>query len=423
MKEDASRRFKFLTPPEEVVNKVLSQLSIRVEVETVKLDLAIDRICAEDIYAHRDIPPYNRAVLDGYATLYSSIEKSSTLSPSRLKIKGKTEVDHPPPRKELEIGDAWEVSTGAALPPNAEVVIPYEYTKRTNDEVLVFKEFPPGYGISRKGEDLKKGELIIRKGEVIKPWHIALLASQGLSSVKVYRKIKASIVSIGSELVEPGSELRVGLIYDTTRYLIKTYLIKMGLDIKDLGIISDNINEIRETLSKALNESTIVFTIGGTSIGKKDYTIRAVKELKPTLLIHGFALKPGRPGAIAVFNTDKMVMCLSGFPVAALAEVEAIFKPIYMKILGITKPLNPKLKAKAARKIPSEPGIMEIYRVIVCSKDKEYFVYPLKLTGSGIISTLIKANALLIIPPDVTGYSKGDIVEVELIGEVSECRE
>ena len=416
-------RLRTLSPPNEVVDRVLSALRIKPNKALIHIDKALNRIAAENVYAKIDIPPHNRAVIDGYATLYSSIEGSIQTNPSRLTIVGKIEINELPPSNYLiKPGEAIEVATGSPLPANIDVVIPYEYTQRISNQVLVFKEFPPKYGISYKGEDIRKGEIIVSEGEIIRPWHIALMASQGINKVKVFNKLRSVVLSIGSELIEPGEKLRTGFIYDSTRYLVKNYLRTLGLEVKDLGIIGDDPEEIRRHIVEAMDDYDIVFTIGGTSVGEKDYTVRVLKNLNPTILIHGFALKPGRPGAIAVFNKIKLVMALSGFPVAALAELEAIFKPIYAKIMKIKGTLNPIIKAKLAKRIPSEPGIMEIYRVKVCLENNEYKVYPLKLTGSGILSTLIKANGLLIIPADVTGYDKGDIVEVELIGDISECK-
>ena len=401
-----SKEFPYtLTPPSKIINEVSRIANISIEEECIETNQKLlSRYSSKDVVAVMDIPPYDRALVDGYACRSQDILYASAESPVVLKLVDKDVINE---------GECKELNTGDKVPQGADIVVPREYTLRDKDSILVYNSLPPNYGIGLRGEDIRKGEVIIRRGERIRPWHIALASAQGFKCIYVYKLPRAIVFSTGMELLEPGEPYRDGMIYDSTRRLVLSYLKWMGFDVSDGGRVSDDIYMIEKMFRKLLSEYDIIFSTGGTSMGERDYTVKALKRLKPEYIVHGFAIKPGRPGAIAVVN-GKIIMALSGFPVAALSELELVFKPLIEKLLNIRIDY-PKIMGRLTRRIPSQPGITELYRVRIWIQNGEHFIEPLRLTGSGVLSTLIKGNAFLIVPEDSTGFEEGEKVEVHLV--------
>lgn len=394
-----------LTPPSRIIGGVSGKLRLGIGEECVETNhKIIGRYASRNVEAVIDIPPYDRALVDGFACRSKDIAYASQDSPVILRIVDKDEISE---------SECVKLNTGDKVPRGADVVIPREYTSSKGELLLIYRSFPPNYGIGVKGEDIKRGEIIIRKGERLRPWHIALASAQGMKCINVYSLPKVAVFSTGVELLEPGEPYREGMVYDSTRRLVLSYLEWMGFEVEDKGRIDDDIDVIEEMFRRLLRDYDIVLSTGGTSLGERDYTVKALRRLEPEYMVHGLAIKPGRPGAIAVVE-GKLVMALSGFPVAALSELELVFKPLIERVLGL-KISYPKIIGKLTRRIPSQPGITELYRVRVWIDNREYLVEPLRLTGSGALSTLVRGNGLLIVPENSTGYEEGDIVEVYLV--------
>ncbi len=393
----------------EVVEGILGYTRLNIGEEEISIEVeALGRIASRDVKARIDIPSFDRSLLDGYAARSDDIVYASPDSPVSLRLVPKS-------RGKVVSRECIELNTGEPIPEGADVIIPYEYTGRQGKIVYVYRSFPSGYGVGLRGEDVRKGEIIIHKGEKIKPWHMALVSSQGIPRIHVYRRLKAAVFSTGEEILEPGEPYVEGKIYDSTRRLVLAQLAEMGLEVSDEGLLGDNEEEIYVKYRSLLRDYDIVFSIGGTSLGRRDYTVKALKRLNPNPFYHGFAIKPGRPGAIGVVN-GRIVMALSGFPVAALSELELVFKPIIERLYN-TSLEYPMIKARLTKRVPSQPGILELYRVRVWIEDNEYLVEPLRLTGSGVLSTLIRGNGILKVPEDSTGFETGDYVWVEIIDQ------
>ncbi len=392
---------------ETIVKDILENTRLSIGEEEVSVGVeALGRISSRDVKAVMDIPSFDRSLLDGYAARADDIVYASPESPVSLKIVSKS-------KGEIGSKECIELNTGEPIPRGADVIIPYEYTSRSDGTVYVYRSFPSGYGVGLKGEDVRRGDVIIHRGERIRPWHMALMSSQGLPRVHVYRRLRAAVFSTGEEILEPGQPYVDGKIYDSTRRLVLAYLAEIGLKVSDEGLLGDNEDEIYLKFRGLLRDYDIVFSIGGTSLGRRDYTVKALKRLNPRPFYHGFAIKPGRPGAIGIVD-GKIVMALSGFPVAALSELELVFKPIIEQMYN-TRLNYPLVRAKLTKRVPSQPGILELYRVRLWVEDDEYLVEPLRLTGSGVLSTLIRGNGLLKVPEDSTGFEAGDYVWVEII--------
>ena len=293
-------------------------------------------------------------------------------------------------------------------------MVPIEGVERRGSEILVFKPYPPGNAIAKVGEDLSKGDVILKKGDYIRPWHVAALLSQGIHEVSVVSP-KIAIAATGSELVEPWER---GGVRNTTAWLAYTFFKeKLGIEAKYFGIIPDDPTKIKEYLIKAMDDHDIIITTGGTSVGKADHSVEALLSLEPEEFVHGVALTPGRPLAMG-FKEGKLFIALSGYPVAALSELEAVVWETLKRAWSLKEPPRPKLKVKLTRKLPVQPNMVHLYRMKVYKCGEEFCAEPLRLTGSGVISSLIKGNAIFLAGlRGETGYDVGDVIEVELLSE------
>lgn len=407
-----------LMPVSEVLDKLRKTCRIRPRIIEKHVTESISYISAETVKAPYDFPPYNRSAVDGYAVRAEDTYGASTLNPIVLKVKGFMHTSDKPEKYFVGKGECVEITTGAPIPKGANAVIMVEYTKRVSEDVVeVYVSVAPLQNVSIVGEDVKKGEVVVRKGEVIRPWHVGLLATLNISKIRVYDCLKAAVFGIGDELVPLGSKTGSGKIISSTLYLVESFLKEMNVNVIIEDILPDNVDVIVEKIYEALGRADIVFTTGGTSIGVKDYTVKAIRKLNPELLIHGLATKPGRPAGIAVVR-GKPIFMLSGYPVAAFTVLFAVYEKFHYFLHDSKPPLKPKVKAVLTRRIYVEPGIRGYVRVKVFKKNDKFYAEPLAVTGSGILSTMVKGNGLLIVPEDVEGFDEGDVVEVELTSPI-----
>ncbi len=400
---------------------LLQRSGLKPEIIEVSIDKSLGKISAKTVLSPENVPPHDRSVLDGYAMRWSDISTASENSPALLTLARDIRIDQENPG-EIHQGEAAKVATGSPIPKGANVVVPREYTEIIGNRVKVFKAFAGGYGISTTGEDLRKGDVVIRKGDVVREWHLAILASLGFDKVRVYREFKAAVFATGDELVEPGTHKRPGQVYVSTARLVVSWLKTRGIEARYIGIVPDKRNRIKREFEELAEHNDIVISTGGTSVGDKDFTSRALREVADDF-IHGLALSPGKPAAFGIIN-GKILMALSGMPVAAISELIAVFDPYYRNIIGREDPWEPVLKAKMGKKYTSHPGFTNVVRSILCQKGNELKVYPLRVTGSGILSTLIRANSYFVISEEITGIEEGEEINVRLISErVKECEE
>ncbi|MCD6420953.1 MAG: molybdopterin molybdotransferase MoeA, partial [Thaumarchaeota archaeon] len=298
-------------------------------------------------------------------------------------------------------------------------VVPVEKARRIGGFVEVYDQVHPNQNVSKRGEDYSRGDLVLGRGWIIKPWHIGALASLGITVVKVLRKPRAVIISTGRELVELGSPLEPGRVYNSTKPMLKALLKAYGVESLDFGILEDDEEAISERIREGLRAADLVIVTGGTSVGALDLVPEAVSKLCD-LMIHGFAIRPGKPTGFAISH-GKPIFMLSGFPVAALIGFMILVPPALEEMLGCRFDPPPRIRGRLLRRVASPPGIRSYIRVRVYrEKSGEVLVEPLRTTGSGILSTLTRGNGLLTIPEEVEGYDEGDEVEVELLSPIYE---
>ncbi|MEM1623555.1 MAG: molybdopterin molybdotransferase MoeA [Sulfolobales archaeon] len=407
-----SRTMKFVNVGE-ALEKLVNEVSIDIEGEVVDVQDAVGRYVYRDYISRVDLPPFDRSAVDGVAARFIDVVGASETSPVLLKLVGKVDVDGGDVAS-LSRLEAALVSTGAPIPSGADVVIPIEYCLIRDNLVYLYRTYPRYSNISFRGEDLRVGDIIVRKGTKLKPWHVAALAASGYDSVEVFRKPRVAILNTGDEILK-------GLIPNTTYYLVAAYIREIGGEVAYTKVVPDDINEISEALRRALQVSDVVIITGGSSVGSRDLAPEAVLRLESSKeVFRGVRIRPGRTASAYVVN-GKPVLLISGLPVAAYISLELFLNPILNKAFGSTSDVKPTISGKLVRRLSNEAGFRSFYRVIACRDRGEVVVVPLRLTGSGILSTLIKANAILEVPEDLEGYDEGSKVEVTLIGPLVEC--
>jgi len=369
--------------------------------EEINIEEAGERVLCNDVIATINIPGFDRAAVDGYVVKAEDTYNASFRNPKRLKIVGKIFAGEVASKK-IENGEAMQIATGAAIPEGGDAVVMVEYTKREGNEVEILKPVYLGENVSKKDEDIKKGEKVIKKGSILTPAKIGVLAALGIEKVKVYEKPHVIIAPTGDEIVKPGNPLEKGKIYDINSYTLST-LLKPFANVVLNDIVRDDEKEIERILDR---EADYIIFSGGSSVGERDIFARVI-EKKGELLIHGIALKPGKPTIFGKIGKT-LVFGMPGYPTSCLTNAYTLLLPSVKKMARI-KHEERKIKAKMAEKIISTIGRHQIYPVMV--KDGE--AYPV-FKESGAITSMSQANGYIEIPANVEYVEKGSIVEVTL---------
>jgi len=404
--------FSRLTPLEDAMEKLFSKISLN-PIEEVEINVVLNRVLAGDIISTLDIPPFDRSAMDGYAIKAEDSFRASPKNPKKIRLVGTIEIGESSSLK-IKKGEGIKISTGAPIPEGADAVIKIEDTEIEKDLISLYTSIVPGKNISKKGEDLKKETLVLSKGVELKAEHIALLTSLGFYSVNVRTKPKISIFSSGDELLEPGVSLQPGKIYNSNTPMI-TALVNLygGLVIRGESV-KDNKDTIKNKLFEAAKDSQIIIFTGGTSVGTKDYLPEIINDTG-SILTHGIAMRPGAPILIGTLK-EAIIFCLPGTPVAAYVSFLRITGPAIRKMLGCSV-LDPRIEIMAmiGKDVPvSGLGYLHYLRVKVKKEKNEFIAIPVKLKGSGVISSLTKSDGIIEIPPHQEGLKKGEKLIVKL---------
>jgi putative molybdopterin biosynthesis protein len=409
--------FHKLLSIEEAIKIVEDNITLKpLGFEEVNLTEAYGRVLAEDVIANIDLPPFDRATMDGYAVKAEETYGAYEDNPVKFRVIGKIEPGEEP-KIELNSGEAIEVSTGAPIPIGANAVVMVEYTRRVGDNVFVYKPVGVGENIAQAGSDLMLGETIMRTGEIIGVREIGVLAALGRIKVKVYRKPKVAIISTGNELTKPGTMLSTYKIYDVNTYSISSSVIEDGGIPVIIGVVEDDENEIKSRIMEAMGESDLILISGGTSAGIGDLVYRVLDGIgSPGILIHGLKTKPGKPTIIAIVN-GKLIIGLPGWPVSALMIYNLIVKPIIAKLTGRGKPEEWEVKVKIARRVKCERGRANLIPISIITNDEgRYIGYPL-IEHSGAIATLKRADGYIVTKDSTEYVEEGEEYNAKLFSK------
>jgi molybdopterin molybdotransferase len=403
--------FQRLTSTEEALRIWFGSLQIKKpKAVTIPLHFALNRVLAEDIIAKEDLPRFDRSAVDGYAVKAKDTFGASQFKPKTLRITAKMEI------REKQAKQVW---TGNPIPKGADAVVMLENTKTVDNEIEVWSPVTPGENVSRKGEDIQKGETAIETGNRLKPHHLGLIAALGMEEVKVVEKPKIAILATGNELVEVGSKPSETQILEANRIILSALCHELDAEPIDLGIAKDDINEISRKLKHGLEKVDAIMTTGGTSVGASDLVPEAINKIgKPGVIVHGIAMRPAMPTALAVIE-KKPIIILSGNPVAAIIGFEVFAKPLIWRMLGLKqKETRPTIKAKITKRVTTTLGRKTFVRVHVFQREGEFFAEPISARGSGTISTMTKANGYVIVSENREGLVEGESVSVHLFDNV-----
>ncbi|MCJ7783161.1 MAG: molybdopterin-binding protein, partial [Desulfobacterales bacterium] len=330
-----------------------------VGVETLPVESCFGRVLSSDIEAAIDVPPFDRASMDGFAVHAEDTFGAEEDQPISLKLIGRIGAGENPSIS-IENGEAAEISTGAPIPKGANAVVMVEYTWQNNESVRVYRAVSPGENIMAAGSDIMAGELILRKGDFLTPRETGVLSALGVTAVQVFRKPSVAVISTGNEVISPGAVLEYGKIYDINSRSIADSVSECEGVPFFLGIVGDEKAAIRLKIEEGLRRSDVVILSGGTSAGVGDLLYRIIDEIgKPGILVHGVSVKPGKPLIIAVVN-GKPLFGLPGYPTSALMMFTIFVQSILREMAGLKAEAEKRvLEARTAERMDSSFGRYE----------------------------------------------------------------
>ncbi len=388
-------------------------------VEEIPLLRAFNRILAQDIVATLDVPPFDRSTVDGYAVNAEDTFSAEENKPAKLKICGRANVGEMP-KATVKLGTAIEIVTGAPIPKGANAVVMLEDTELQDDELYVHNAAVAGENIMKTGSDIKKGETILTKGAVLRSGEIGALAAAGSSKIRVYVVPRVAVLSTGPEVTRPGRKLPPGRIYDTNAYSLGAAVEESGGKPIHMGVLQDKAAQIRNALTKALRSTDLIVTSGGVSVGPKDLMPQVLDSLgKPGVIIHGIAIKPGKPVTVASID-EKMVFSLPGHPASALLVFHLLVQPVIQTMAG-RKPDDPiRVKALATMKMFPAKGRRTFIMVSLRrDKSKRLLAEPVPTGLSGAITTVAKADGFVEIAENQQFIDADEEVKVTLLKAVA----
>jgi molybdopterin molybdotransferase len=383
--------------------------------EMIPLLEAPGRVLYDDLSSDLNMPPFDNSAMDGYAVQYRDTRGAAPDHPVEISIAGEIQAGDNPRKYEMAQKKCIRIMTGAPIPAGADAVIPVEDTREdaARGAIAVLKEMKSDENIRFAGEDIKKGQVVLRKGLRMTSADVGFLAALNKSSVPVYKKPRVAIISTGDEIAEPGEELKPGQIRNTNAYSLYSEVIKYNGFPCYLGIARDSMESIQRTFSRAL-EHDIVLSTGGVSMGKYDLVKEVLVELGVNISIEKIKMKPGKP---LIFGTrgSTLIFGLPGNPVSTLVSFIEFVRPALLKMSGAVKLNKPMLGAIADNRIPKKPGRREFLRGYFSVIDGILHVATTGPQGSGILRSMSDANCLIVMAEESDGCQPGDRVMIQLI--------
>lgn len=374
---------------------------------------ALHFVLAEDIMVRENVPNFRRSSVDGYAVRAKDTFGSSENMPGFLTVAGEVKMGQEPPRA-ITSGEAMYVPTGGMLPEGSDAVIMIEHCEDISGLLNLYRQVAPGENVISVGEDLREGTILLTKGTKLRSQEIGALASQGITSVTVWRKPVIGYLSSGDEIVSmETTDLNMGEVRDINAATIGALVSQWGLEFIYGGIVKDSRDELERRAKDLMDKTDCLILSGGSSVGTKDYSVEVIESLgKPGVYVHGISIKPGKPTILSQAK-HKPIIGLPGHPASAMIIFHLFGKAVLDKLQGMS-PKNAKLTtAKITKNIPSAPGRTDYIRVRLFEENKEWYAEPI-LGKSGLISTLVKSEGMIEISSESEGVHKGDYVPVTL---------
>lgn len=395
---------------EEAIKLMNKSIKENREVEEIQLIDASGRVACEDIYAPINNPPFDRSPLDGYALVAKDTEGASKENIKKLKVVDRIFAGGYS-EKVLERGQAIRIMTGAKMPKGANCVVRQENTNYGEDDVEVYEELSEYDNYCFAGEDIEKGKLLIKSGELLTYVHVGILSSMGIPNVKVKSKLKIALLVTGDEVGIPGHPLMEGKIYDSNLNLINSRLREFGLKPIISEIIEDSGEKVGKRIDEIIDRVDLVITTGGVSVGEKDILHDALPRIGAKRVFWKVNLKPGTPAMYSLYK-DKPILSLSGNPFAALTTFELLARPVLAKLTG-DKNLSPKKVEGIMEDEFNKPSMRRRFIRAYFNNGKVKFKG--NKHSSGVLSSMIECNCLIDVPKGTKKLSKDDKIDIFLL--------
>jgi molybdopterin molybdotransferase len=366
---------------------------------------------AEDARAKFDSPPFDNSAVDGYALRSADAETGRVFRVVDEAPAGR------PARKKVGEGEAVKIFTGGLIPEGADAVVMVENTSGWGEEFELKKATASGNNLRCAGEDVREGDVILRAGTELGPPEIALAATQGYGELPVYRRPRVVILSTGTELVEPGTrDLARGEIFDSNSFALFAQAREAGADARRITATSDYVDVLRAVMEEALASADVVVTSGGVSVGEKDLVKETLLELGVEQVFWGIKLKPGKPVFFGIRENARF-FGLPGNPVSAMVCFELFVRPTLIRMMGREDKRRPRVRVYFDEDIENRFGRMHAMRVNLYQTEKGWRAESVGAQGSGLVSSLTKADALALIGPEAEGVRAGEPVEAIVLRE------
>ena len=388
--------------------------------ERVPLADALGRVLAGDIASPVDVPPFDRALVDGFAVRSSDTRGATAAAPARLRLNQEILACGVAPTLPVSAGTATPIATGGVLPRGADAVVMVEATDFVADAgaIDLAEAAPPGRFVGSAGSDMAQGETVLRRGTLITAREIGMLAACGLASVQAIRRPRVAILSTGDELVAPGEDLPPGGIYDSNGAVVAASVRENGGEPIPLGIVRDDEAALEAAIREALATTDLVVLSGGTSKGAGDVSHRILSRLgAPGILVHGVALKPGKPLCLAAVGTTGVVV-LPGFPTSAMFTFHDVVVPLVRAMAGLPPREEESVPARVPSRVQSELGRTEFVMASLSHGPDGTVALPLA-KGSGSVTAFSNADGFFAIPAERPALDAGEFVSVTRIGVAS----
>jgi len=390
----------------EALRLVLDEAAPITRIETVPLAHADGRVVACDVVAASEVPPFDRAAMDGYAVIASDTAGVSAATPRRFHLAQRIYTGDAPSTQLVSPGECVAVATGAPMPPGADAVVIVEETSRDGDAVTIRTSVTPRQNVGARAADIARGTTFLRAGDILSPARLGALAATGHVQVDVYARPTVAIVSTGNEIVAPGAPLGHGQIYDINRVTLSAAVERHGGLAMPLSSADDRLGDLAASLNRALAEDVVVFS-GGSSVGERDLVKDLLRE-RGRVIFHGIAVKPGKPTAFAVVD-GKPVFGMPGYPTSCLSNAYMLLAPFLRKVARL-QPWTPRtIDAPLSRRVASVADRHQFYTVrIEGGKAEPAF------KASGDITSLANADGYIEIEAGVSSVEAGQTVKVTL---------
>lgn len=398
-----------LTPDKALDNIFASLTAIR-ETEDVPVREALQRVLASDIKSEINVPSGRNSAMDGYAIHAEDLPETGT---RELQLAGRSFAGQPFTGS-VDKGQCIRIMTGAIMPGSMDTVVIQEHAEKKDDDTIVIgTDTKPGSNVREAGEDLAVGDLVLRRGMRLSPADIGLLASLGIATVPVFRKLRVAFFSTGDELRSVGEELEDGMIYDSNRYTLFGMLSRLGTDIIDMGVVRDDPDLLEQAFIEARDNADVLLTSGGVSVGEADY-VKDVLTSMGNVNFWKVAMKPGRPLTFGKLE-DTFFFGLPGNPVSVMVTFYQFVQPALKQLMGEDYSPPALLKVPCLSSLRKRPGRVEYQRgVLEQQEDGTMAVRKSGKQGSGILRSMADANCFIVLPLESNGVEPGDTVDVQL---------